>query len=67
MFPQTSNPQDLTNNIPILGLAAQLATLNPTPLPLQLATETDAFYANGQNKQKIGDGFTDYNSLPYTQ
>lgn len=67
MFPQESNPRNLNSNIPILGLGEQLATINPTPLPLQLVIETDKIYCDGQNRQKIGDGFTPYNQLPYTQ
>ncbi len=66
MFPDTSNPQNLTNNIPILGLCDQLASQNPLPLKYQLVVETDKLYCNGQRKQKIGNGYDNYNDLPYT-
>lgn len=66
MFPVSSTPQDLTNNVPLLGLGSELESLNPVLLPLQLATETDKIYCNGQNRQKIGDGKTEYSLLPYT-
>lgn len=60
-FPLTSNPQDLTNNIPLQGTASQFTTTNPLLNYLQLANETDT------GLSKIGDGVTFYNSLAYRE
>lgn len=59
MFPTTSHPQDLTSNTPILAMYADLLATNPTPLPLQSVYEYDT------GREKVGDGYTAYNSLKY--
>lgn len=66
MFPQTSTPFDLTNNIPIRGLCDQLNASSVIPLRLQLVVETDKIFCNGQNRTKIGNGIDTIPNLPYT-